>query len=137
MFGDYISVYDIQRAVFDGAKAPIYYESRLANHMCQSRRGWCGWAQPSLRHTAEEPIAVARVQGPRQLVQARSRIEDPPVMKRIPRHLASEDLPGLATGRAPPLREGACLTEFPNASSCPELMRRGTARVRPVRWEEN
>jgi type I restriction enzyme, R subunit len=30
VFGDYISVYDIQRAVIDGATVPIYYESRLA-----------------------------------------------------------------------------------------------------------
>ena len=30
VFGDYISVYDIQRAVTDGATVPIYYESRLA-----------------------------------------------------------------------------------------------------------
>ena len=30
IFGDYISVYDIQRAVEDGATVPIYYESRLA-----------------------------------------------------------------------------------------------------------
>lgn len=30
VFGDYISVYDIQRAVMDGATVPIYYESRLA-----------------------------------------------------------------------------------------------------------
>ncbi len=30
VFGDYISVYDIQRAVTDGATLPIYYESRLA-----------------------------------------------------------------------------------------------------------
>jgi len=30
VFGDYISVYDIQRAVADGATVPIYYESRLA-----------------------------------------------------------------------------------------------------------
>lgn len=28
--GDYISIYDIQRAVVDGATVPIYYESRLA-----------------------------------------------------------------------------------------------------------
>lgn len=31
VFGDYISVYDIQRAVDDGATVRIYYESRLAN----------------------------------------------------------------------------------------------------------
>ena len=30
IFGDYISVYDIQRAVQDGATVPIYYEGRLA-----------------------------------------------------------------------------------------------------------
>ena len=30
MFGDYISIYDIQRAVLDGATVPIYYENRLA-----------------------------------------------------------------------------------------------------------
>ena len=30
VFGDYISVYDIQRAVNDKATVPIYYESRLA-----------------------------------------------------------------------------------------------------------
>ena len=30
VFGDYISVYDIQRAVQDTATVPIYYESRLA-----------------------------------------------------------------------------------------------------------
>ena len=30
VFGDYISVYDIERAVKDGSTVPIYYESRLA-----------------------------------------------------------------------------------------------------------
>ena len=30
VFGGYISIYDIQRAVEDGATVPIYYESRLA-----------------------------------------------------------------------------------------------------------
>ena len=30
MFGEYISIYDIQRSVEDGATVPIYYESRLA-----------------------------------------------------------------------------------------------------------
>ena len=30
VFGDYISVYDIERAVADGATVPIYYEGRLA-----------------------------------------------------------------------------------------------------------
>jgi type I restriction enzyme, R subunit len=30
VFGDYLSVYDIQRAVEDGATVPIYYESRIS-----------------------------------------------------------------------------------------------------------
>jgi type I restriction enzyme R subunit len=30
VFGEYISVYDIERALLDGATVPIYYESRLA-----------------------------------------------------------------------------------------------------------
>jgi type I restriction enzyme R subunit len=30
VFGDYIDIYNIQRAVEDGATVPIYYESRLA-----------------------------------------------------------------------------------------------------------
>lgn len=30
VFGDYISIYDIERAVQDGSTVPIYYESRLA-----------------------------------------------------------------------------------------------------------
>jgi type I restriction enzyme, R subunit len=30
VFGEYVSIYDIQRAVEDGATVPIYYESRLA-----------------------------------------------------------------------------------------------------------
>lgn len=29
VFGDYVSIYDIQRAVEDGATVPIYYESRM------------------------------------------------------------------------------------------------------------
>ena len=38
VFGDYISIYDIQRAVQDGATVPIYYESRLAKLALDERR---------------------------------------------------------------------------------------------------
>jgi type I restriction enzyme R subunit len=39
VFGDYISIYDIQRAVADGATVPIYYESRLAKlELAESER---------------------------------------------------------------------------------------------------
>ena len=30
VFGDHVSVYDVRRAVEDGAAVPIYYENRLA-----------------------------------------------------------------------------------------------------------
>jgi len=30
VFGDYISIYDIQRVVADKTTVPIYYESRIA-----------------------------------------------------------------------------------------------------------
>lgn len=39
VFGDYISVYDIQRAVEDKATVPIYYESRLAKLELNEKNG--------------------------------------------------------------------------------------------------
>jgi type I restriction enzyme, R subunit len=39
VFGDYIDIYDIQRAVDDGATVPIYYEARLARlHLEEENR---------------------------------------------------------------------------------------------------
>ena len=37
VFGDHISIYDIRRAVEDGATVPIYYESRLARLVLDER----------------------------------------------------------------------------------------------------
>jgi type I restriction enzyme R subunit len=48
VFGDYISVYDIQRAVHDGATVPIYYESRLARINLEEQ------AKPHLDESFEE-----------------------------------------------------------------------------------
>ena len=133
VFDDYISVYDIQRAVFDGATAPIYYESRLANHM-QSRRGWCGWAQPSLRDTAEAPIAVAQGQGWRQLVEAQACGHQADTASPGPR---GPSRPAARPGASAP--PGTLLNETAEriVRPCPELMRRGAASARPVRWAEN
>ena len=39
VFGDYISIYDIQRSVEDGATVPIYYEGRLAK-LALDEREW-------------------------------------------------------------------------------------------------
>ncbi|MBI1918663.1 MAG: type I restriction endonuclease subunit R [Planctomycetes bacterium] len=38
VFGNYVSVYDIERAVKDGATVPIYYESRLAKLQLDERK---------------------------------------------------------------------------------------------------
>jgi len=48
VFGDYISVYDIQRAVEDKATVPIYYESRLAKLQLDEAE------KPKLDETFEE-----------------------------------------------------------------------------------
>ena len=38
VFGNYVSVYDIERAVHDGATVPIFYESRLAKLQLDERK---------------------------------------------------------------------------------------------------
>jgi type I restriction enzyme R subunit len=48
VFGDYISVYDIEQAVKDGATVPIYYESRLAKLTIRDE------ARPTLDDAFEE-----------------------------------------------------------------------------------
>jgi type I restriction enzyme R subunit len=48
VFGDHISIYDIERAVKDGATVPIYYESRLAKIQISEK------AKPSLDADFEE-----------------------------------------------------------------------------------
>ncbi len=48
VFGDYISVYDIQQAVADGATVPIYYESRLAQLVLRDE------AKPTLDEAFDE-----------------------------------------------------------------------------------
>ena len=40
VFGDYISIYDIQRAVADKATVPIYYESRVAKLGQETKIGY-------------------------------------------------------------------------------------------------
>ena len=56
VFGDYISVYDIQRAVEDQATVPIYYESRLAELRLDPE------AQPSIDADFEEATEAEEVE---------------------------------------------------------------------------
>ncbi|WP_025782244.1 type I restriction endonuclease subunit R, partial [Candidatus Synechococcus spongiarum] len=51
VFGDYISIYDIQQAVEDGATVPIYYESRLVKLALKRD------ALPSIDEKVEEILA--------------------------------------------------------------------------------
>ena len=56
VFGDYISVYDIQRAVEDGATVPIYYESRLAKLELKPRPSGRRSTRSSRRSTEGEEV---------------------------------------------------------------------------------
>ena len=61
VFGDYISVYDIQRAVEDGATVPIYYESRLAKLALDEAE------RPHIDEQFEEVTETEEVEGKERL----------------------------------------------------------------------
>jgi type I restriction enzyme, R subunit len=69
VFGDTISVYDIQRAVLDGATVPIYYESRLAKLELDPA------ARPSLDADFEEVTEGEEVERAEQLKSKWGRLE--------------------------------------------------------------
>jgi type I restriction enzyme R subunit len=64
VFGDYISVYDIQRAVEDGATVPIYYESRLARLSLDSE-------QRAVIDDEFEEVTEAEEEGRRERLKSR------------------------------------------------------------------
>ena len=69
VFGDYISVYDIQRAVEDGATVPIYYESRLPKlHLDEALR-------PKLDEEFDEVTEGEELEGREKLKSRWSAIE--------------------------------------------------------------
>jgi type I restriction enzyme R subunit len=59
IFGDYISIYDIQRAVADGSTVPIYYESRIAK-LGLNVAALPGWIRNSTRSQKAKNRRVAR-----------------------------------------------------------------------------
>jgi type I restriction enzyme R subunit len=69
VFGDTISVYDIQRAVRDGATVPIYYESRLA------KLGLDETARPTLDADFEEVTEGEEVERAERLKSRWGRLE--------------------------------------------------------------
>jgi type I restriction enzyme R subunit len=69
VFGDYISIYDIQRAVEDGATVPIYYESRLAKlELDEAER-------PHIDEEFEEVTETEEVEGKERLKTKWSQLE--------------------------------------------------------------
>jgi len=69
VFGDYISVYDIQRAVQDGATVPIYYESRLAKLALKDEE------RPSLDSAFDEVTEGEELEGKEKLKTKWSALE--------------------------------------------------------------
>jgi type I restriction enzyme R subunit len=69
VFGDNISVYDIQRAVEDGATVPIYYESRLAKLQLKEE------AKPHLDDSFEELTEGEELEGKEKLKTKWSALE--------------------------------------------------------------
>ena len=61
MFGEYISVYDIQNSVADCATVPIYYESRLANLALDEK------AKPSIDPDFEEATEGEEIESKEKL----------------------------------------------------------------------
>lgn len=57
VFGDYIDIYDIQRAVDDGATVPIYYEAHIIPlHIKEHMRDMLDPMFESITETAEDPF---------------------------------------------------------------------------------
>jgi len=69
VFGDYISIYDIQRAVEDGATVPIYYESRLAKLELDASE------RPHIDEEFEEVTETEEVEGKERLKTRWSQLE--------------------------------------------------------------
>ncbi len=69
VFGDNISVYDIQRAVEDGATVPIYYESRLAKLALKNEE------KPHLDQAFEEVTEGEELEGKEKLKTKWSALE--------------------------------------------------------------
>ncbi len=69
VFGDHISIYDIQRAVEDGATVPIYYESRLARLALDERE------RPNLDSGFEEATEGEEVERQEKLKRKWAQLE--------------------------------------------------------------
>ena len=122
VFGDYISVYDIQRAVEDGATVPIYYESRLAQLTLDERE------RPRIDPQFEEATEGEEVARKEQLKSKWAQLEAiVGTEKRL--RLVARDIVDHFEGRREAL-EGKAMVVCMSRRICVELSRE-LVRLRP------
>ncbi len=126
VFGDYISVYDIRRAVRDRATVPIYYENRLAKIELDENE------RPSLDEDFEEVTEGEEIEGKEKLKTKWSAIEAlVGTEKRIA--LVAEDLVRHFEGRLEAL-DGKAMVVCMSRRICVELYD-ALVRLRPE-WHD-
>jgi type I restriction enzyme R subunit len=133
VFGNYISVYDIERAVKDGATVPIYYESRLAKlDLKESER-------PKLDEEFEEVTEGEEIERKEKLKTKWAQLEAlVGTEKRI--HLIAEDIVSHFEERAAAMlkqigEEGKAMIVCMSRRICIDLYN-AIAAIRP-KWHHN
>ncbi len=126
VFGDYISVYDIERSVKDGATVPIYYESRLAKlALAEAER-------PKIDPDFEEATEGEEVERKEKLKSKWAQLEAVVgAEKRI--ELIAEDIVGHFEKRLEAL-EGKAMIVCMSRRICVDLYRE-LVRLRPA-WQD-
>ena len=123
VYGDYISVYDIQRSVEDNATVPIYYESRLAMLSLDERE------KPKIDPTFEEATEGEEVERKEKLKTKWAQLEAlVGTAKRL--KLVAEDIVAHLDQRQEAL-DGKAMIVCMSRRICVELYRE-LARLRPA-----
>jgi len=104
VFGDYVHIYDVERAVKDGATVPIYYESRLASlEFREPDLSWLDQELDGLTEDDEEAVKTDRLRrwsALEKLVGAPPRIEKvaADIVKHFERRLSALDGKAMIVG---------------------------------------
>ena len=122
VFGDYISVYDIQRSVEDNATVPIYYESRLAKLSLDERE------KPKIDPTFEEATEGEEIERKEKLKTKWAQLETVVGAEKRVRQIA-EDIVAHFGQRLEAL-DGKAMIVCMSRRICVELYRE-LARLRP------
>ena len=128
VFGHYVSIYDIQRAVLDGATVPIYYESRLAKLKLKDEE------KPKLDEAFDEVTEGEELSGKEKLKSKWSALEAlVGTEKRLA--LIARDLLGHFEARLG-VMEGKAMVVCMSRRICVELYK-ALAALRPEWHDEN